>query len=90
MTARICNGVAWMVDWIWDQLTWLAEWIWDELAWLAEWTWNGIAWMAGCILGGDTWAGKAFTVEFHNVTNVAAKFYGEYLDGKCRTDFCVV
>ena len=101
MAARICNGVTWMTDWIWNKLTWLAEWIWDgliwlaqwiwsELTWLAEWTWNGITWMAGCIFGGDTWAGKHVAVEFNYVINVAAKFYGQYLDGKWRTDLCVV
>jgi len=50
---------------------------------LAEWTWNGIAWMAGCIWDGVTWGGKPFTVaEFNYVTDVAAKYYGEYLDSK--------
>ena len=82
----IWGGVIWLAQWIWDGVIWLAQRVWDELTWLAEWTWNGIAWMADCILGEDTWAGKHFTVEFNYVINVAAKFYGEYLDGKWRTD----
>lgn len=90
VTSRICNGVTWMADWIWDKLAWLAKWIWDGVVWLAEWTWNGITWMANCILGEVTWAGKPFTVESNYVTNVAAKFYGEYVDGEWRADFCVV
>ena len=79
-----------MADWIWDGVICLAQWIWYELAWLAEWTWNVITWLAGCILGGVTWAGKPFTVEFSYVTDAAAKFYGEYLDGEWRTELCIV
>ena len=75
-----------MADWIQNKLTWLAERIWDRVIWLAERTWNGITWMAGCIWDGVTWVGKSFTVGFNYVTDVAVKFYGEYLNSKWKTD----
>lgn len=82
MTARIWNEVTWMADWICDKLSWLAKWIWDELKWLTELTSNEITWMNSYIWDGVTWAGKPFIVEFNYVTDVAAGFYGEYMDSK--------
>lgn len=82
MTARIWNGVTWMADWICDKLSWFAKWIWDELKWLTELTSNEITWMNGYIWDGVTWAGKPFTVEFNYVSDVAAGFYGEYMNSK--------
>ena len=75
-----CQGIAMtMTARIWNGVTWTAEWIWDELAWLAKWARNGIA---CCIWDVVTWTGKPYTVEFNYVTDVAAKYYGKYLDSK--------
>lgn len=79
-----------MVDWIWDKFVWLVKWIWDGVMWLVEWIWNGIIWMVNCILGEVIWVGKFFIVEFNYVIIVVVKFYGEYVDGEWRVDFCVV